>query len=96
MTLSRIEMDTMTALISALSDVPNLLAVQEKQAESLERIAKQLEDLMGFLQGTTIEQVEEKREEMRNKNQRHNKSEKRRQKKSVDAARKFVEEMTGE
>ena len=65
-------MDTMTALISALSDVPNLLAVQEKQAESLERIAKQLEDLMGFLQGTTIEQVEEKREEMRNKNQRHN------------------------
>lgn len=49
-------------------DVPKLLAQMERQADAIERVALQFEQLMQFLHGTTIEQVEEKRKEMRNKN----------------------------
>lgn len=55
----------------------------KRQADAIERVALQFEQLMQFLHGTTIEQVEEKRKEMRNKN-RSNKATK-----SVETLKKF-------
>ena len=46
-------------------DVPKVLAQLKRQADAIERIAMQFEELMAFLHGTTIQQVEEKRKEMR-------------------------------
>lgn len=45
----------------------DLLEVQKNQAEAMERIANQLEEMMKFLHGTTIEQVERKRQQMKKK-----------------------------
>ena len=71
MTLSRIEMDVMRAIEGMVSDdIPALISAVNRQAEAQERVAKQLEELMAFLHGTTIEQVEAKRKKMRNNNKK--------------------------
>lgn len=71
MTHSRIELDVMGALEKAARiDVPNLVSALNRQAEAQERVATQLEELMAFLHGTTIEQVEKKRKKMRNNNKK--------------------------
>jgi hypothetical protein len=51
-------------------ELPALVEVLTRQAKAQERVATQLENLMSFLQGTTIEQVETKRNEMRSKNRK--------------------------
>lgn len=71
MSLTKIEMDVLQAQENFLHmDVPKVLAQLKRQADAIERVALQLEQLMQFLHGTTIEQVEEKRKEMRNKNKK--------------------------
>ena len=71
MSHTRIEMDVMRAQERFLHrDVPEMLAQMKRQADAIERVALQLEQLMQFLHGTTIEQVEEKRKEMRNRNKK--------------------------
>ena len=65
MSHTKIEMDVMQMQLRTMT---KLLELQEKQADALDRIAKQCEDLMAFLHGTTIEQVESKRREMKKKN----------------------------
>ena len=84
MPLTRIEMDVMQAQERFLQrDVPELLAQMKRQADATERVALQFEQLMQFLHGTTIEQVEEKRKEMRNKNRSKKAT------KSVETLKKF-------
>ena len=65
MSHTKIEMDVMQMQLRTMT---KLLELQEIQADALDRIAKQCEDLMAFLHGTTIQQVETKRKEMRKKN----------------------------
>jgi len=68
----------------------------KRQAEALERIAKQLEDLMAFLHGTTIEQVETKKKQMKKKNNTHHKVKgKTVPLNEVEVLRAFVEKSTG-
>lgn len=84
MSLTRIELDVMQEQERFLvHGVPKLLAQMERQADAIERIALQFEQLMQFLHGTTIEQVEEKRKEMRNKNRSKKAT------KSVETLKKF-------
>jgi hypothetical protein len=67
MTHSQIEMKFM---LTIERELPALVEVLTRQAKAQERVATQLENLMSFLQGTTIEQVETKRNEMRSKNRK--------------------------
>ena len=64
-------MDVMSALDKmARSDVPDLISALNRQAEAQERVATQLEELMKFLHGTTIEQVENKKKKMKDNNRK--------------------------
>ena len=83
MSHTKIEMDVMQAQLRTMSQ---LLELQERQVVAQEKIAEQLEQLMNFLHGTTIEQVEKKRKEMKNKNR------KKPNKAKVEDLKRFVEE----
>ena len=86
-----IEMDTMRAQINALKDVKQLVEVQTRQAEALERIATTVEELQAFLHGTTIKQVEDKRKDLKNKNRKKGKSS---EKAKIAEAKAFLDKQT--
>jgi len=52
-----------------------VLEAQEAQVKAVESIANQLEELMNFLHGTTIEQVERKRKQLKKKTKKNDLSE---------------------
>tara|TARA_B100000902_G_scaffold324153_1_gene318223 strand:+ start:5627 stop:5887 length:261 start_codon:yes stop_codon:yes gene_type:complete len=81
MALSVIENNVMNAQLHFMRD---MLEVQKNQAEAMERIANQLEEMMKFLHGTTIEQVERKRQQMKKKTQKNETSE-------VEAMKEFMQ-----
>tara|TARA_Y100000004_G_scaffold189882_1_gene246163 strand:+ start:978 stop:1226 length:249 start_codon:yes stop_codon:yes gene_type:complete len=81
MTLSVIENNVMNAQLHFMRD---LLEVQKNQAEAMERIANQLEEMMKFLHGTTIEQVERKRQQMKKKTKENDTSQ-------VDAMKEWLD-----
>jgi len=82
MSHTKIEMDVMQMQIRTMT---KLLELQEVQAEAQVMIAEQLAQLIKFLHGTTIEQVESKRKEMKNKNR------KKPNKAKVEDLKQFVE-----
>ena len=92
MSLTRIELDVMREQERFLvHGVPKVLALIERQAEALERIANTFEDIQKFLHGTTIKQVEDKRKDLKNKNRKTGKSS---EKAKVAEAKAFLEEQT--
>lgn len=84
MALSVIENNVMNAQLRFMKD---MLEIQTNQAEAMERIATQLEEMMKFLHGTTIEQVERKRQQMKKKTQKNDTSE-------VEAMKEFMQKQT--
>ena len=52
-----------------------VLEAQEAQVKAVENIANQLKELMNFLHGTTIEQVERKRQQLKKKTKKNDLSE---------------------
>ena len=84
MTLSVIENNVMNAQLRFMKD---MLEIQTNQAEAMERIATQLEEMMKFLHGTTIEQVERKRQQMKKKTQKNDTSE-------VEAMKEFMQKQS--
>ena len=74
---------TMNAQLRFMTD---MLEIQKNQAEAMEKIATQLEEMMKFLHGTTIEQVERKRQQMK-KTQKNDTSE-------VEAMKEFMQKQT--
>ena len=84
MALSAIENNVLNAQLRFMND---MLEIQRNQAEAMERIANQLEEMMKFLHGTTIEQVERKRQQMKKKTQKNDTSE-------VEAMKEFMRKQT--
>tara|TARA_B100002019_G_scaffold292795_1_gene317155 strand:+ start:7123 stop:7383 length:261 start_codon:yes stop_codon:yes gene_type:complete len=84
MALSVIENNVMNAQLRFMTD---MLEIQKNQAEAMQRIATQLEEMMKFLHGTTIEQVERKRQQMKKKTQKNDTSE-------VEAMKEFMQKQT--
>ena len=84
MTLSVIENNVMNAQLRFMKD---MLEIQTNQAEAMERIANQLEEMMKFLHGTTIEQVERKRQQMKKKTKKNETSE-------VEAMKEFMQKQS--
>ena len=93
MTHSRIEIDVMVAMERTMNtDIPALVIALNRQVEAQERVATQLENLMSFLHGTTIEQVETKRKDMKSKNRKIQTTSKTEQ--EVSVLKDFVEKHT--
>jgi len=79
---TQIEMQVMNQQVNFMNKV---LEAQEAQVEAMEKIANQLEELMNFLHGTTIEQVVRKRQQLKKKTKKNDLSE-------VEAMAEFIKD----